>query len=85
MEKTIDADMKDYVENTLRPLLRGDGGELEYVSFDGKTVEVILRGECSKCRVADRCLRWCEEKTLADTGRQTTFAALRRKPYFWDK
>ena len=45
MEKTIGADMEDYVENTLRPLLRGDGGDREYVSYDGKTVEVTLRGE----------------------------------------
>ncbi len=84
MEKTIDADMKDYVKNTLRPLLRGDGGELEYVSFDGKTVEVILRGEGSKCRVADRCLQWCGEKLFSDTGVKAVFATRRQKPFFWD-
>lgn len=77
--------MKEYVENTLRPLLRGDGGELVFDVFDGEKVWVTLRGECSKCHIADRCLRWCEEKTLADTGRQVAFAALRQKPYFWDK
>ncbi len=77
--------MKDYVENTLRPLLRGDGGEMEFVRFDGATVSVTLRAECSKCLITDRCLRWCEEKTLADTGRRVVFSARRQKPFFWDK
>lgn len=77
--------MKEYVETTLRPLLRGDGGEMEFVSFDGATAFVTLRAECSKCQIADRCLRWCEEKTLADTGRRVVFAAQRKKPFFWDK
>lgn len=76
--------MERYVNEVLRPLLRGDGGEIEFVSFDGETVSVVLRGECSKCNVADRCLDWCAEKTLRDTGRRVVFSATRRKPYFWD-
>ena len=32
--------MRDYVENTLRPLLRGDGGELVFDDFDGDTVNI---------------------------------------------
>ena len=77
--------MERYVNDVLRPLLQGDGGEMEYLGFDGGTVSVVLRGECAKCHVADRCLRWCEEKTLADTGRAVSFQAKRQKPFFWDK
>ena len=77
--------MQAYINDVLRPLIQGDGGEMEFVSFDGETADVLLRGECSKCHIADRCLRWCEEKTLADTGRQVTFRAQRQKPFFWDR
>ena len=76
--------MRDYVENTLRPLLRGDGGELVFDDFDGDTVSVTLRGECSKCHIADRCLQWCGEKLFSDTGVKAVFAARRQKPFFWD-
>ena len=73
--------MRDYVEHTLRPLLRGDGGELVFDDYDGATVAVTLRGECSKCHIADRCLQWCGEKLLADTGVTAVFAARRQKPF----
>ncbi|MBQ3888224.1 MAG: NifU family protein, partial [Clostridia bacterium] len=56
--------MEDYINTVLRPLLQGDGGELEVDRIEGDTVYVTLRGECSKCDVADRCLEWCEQKVL---------------------
>ena len=77
--------MENYVNSVLRPLLQGDGGEMEFRSFDGETVSVVLRGECSRCPVADRCLRWLEEKTLADRGVRVRFSAVMQKPYFFDK
>ena len=76
--------MRDYVDAVLRPLLQGDGGEMEFLDYDGNTVHVLLRGECSKCNIAERCLRWCEEKTKADTGKNVRFSAERKKPFFWD-
>ena len=77
--------MEHYVNTVLRPLLRGDGGELVFQSFDGETVSVVLRGECARCPIAERCLRWLEEKTLADRGERVRFAATMKKPYFFDR
>ena len=77
--------MEEYINTVLRPLLQGDGGELEIDRVEGDTVFVTLRGECSKCDVADRCLKWCEQKILTDRGERVTFVATRKKPYFWEK
>lgn len=77
--------MEEYLNTVLRPLLQGDGGEIEYVNFDGETLCVRLRGECSKCGIADRCIKWCGEKILRDTGKKVAVVYERKKPFFWDK
>ena len=77
--------MEEYVNTVLRPLLQGDGGEMEFIGFSGDTLSVLLRGECSFCGKAEACLRWCEEKILKDTGRAVRIAAQKRRPWFRDK
>ena len=77
--------MEAYVNGVLRPLVRGDGGEMEFLSFNGETLRVVLRGECSFCAQAERCLQWCEEKILADRGERVRVSAERRRPYFRDR
>lgn len=77
--------METYVNTVLRPLLQGDGGEMEFVSFDGETLRVTLRGECSFCPMAERCLRWCEEKIEKDAGKTVHIAAEKRRPWFRDR
>ena len=41
--------MKEYIENVLAPKLQGDGGWVEFVSYENKKLTLIFRGECSKC------------------------------------
>ncbi len=77
--------MEAYVNNVLRPLLRGDGGEIEFISFNGSTLSVRLRGECSFCAKAEPCMDWCEEKILRDLGKTVKIAAEKKRPYFRDK
>lgn len=33
----------------IRPMLQGDGGDIEFVEMDGTAVKVRLRGACSGC------------------------------------
>ena len=40
--------MKEYIENVLAPKLQGDGGWVEFVSYENKKLTLIFRGECSK-------------------------------------
>ncbi len=77
--------MEEYVNAVLRPLLRGDGGEIEYLGREGNTVFVRLRGECSFCAKAELCLRWCEVKAEKDRGERVRFSAEKRRPYFRDQ
>ena len=77
--------MEAYVNTVLRPLLQGDGGEMEFVSFDGETLFVTLRGECSFCARAELCLTWCEQKIKDDTGVPVRISAQKKRPYFRDK
>ena len=77
--------MEEYVNTVLRPLLRGDGGEVEFLSFDGHTLRVRLRGECSFCAKAELCLDWCRQKIAADKGADVMIEAEKQRPYFRDR
>lgn len=37
------------VIDEIRPMLQGDGGDIEFVEMDGTTVKVRLRGACHGC------------------------------------
>lgn len=77
--------MKDYIENVIKPKLQGDGGWVEFVSLDGDELTLIFRGECSKCLILDRCVKWIESEIKRDLGEAVTVNAIRKKPFFWDK
>lgn len=38
--------------DTLRPMLQADGGDLEFVKMEGKTVFLKLVGHCGSCPYA---------------------------------
>lgn len=77
--------MKDYINEIIRPKLQGDGGEITFLSMEGDVVNVVLQGECSKCLILDRCIRWIEEQIEKDLGQRVTLNPIRKKPFFWDK
>lgn len=77
--------MRDYINGVLSPLLQGDGGYIEYIEENSGVVQVLARGECSKCAKLSLCLNWCEERIEKDLGRRVTLKATRKKPFFWDK
>lgn len=77
--------MREYIENTINPKIQGDGGWVEFSSFDGETLELVFRGECSKCLILERCVAWIESEIKKDQGETVKIEAVRKKPYFWDK
>lgn len=77
--------MKDYINNTLSPLLQGDGGYIEFISENNNEIQILARGECSKCHKLELCLKWCEEMIQRDKNREVKLTAVRKKPFFWDK
>lgn len=44
----VEARVKAVIEE-IRPMLQGDGGDIEFLSIEGTVVKVRLRGACSGC------------------------------------
>ena len=76
--------VENYINEYIRPRLQGDGGEITFVKQEGNEVTVLLQGECSKCLILDRCLKWIEERAEKDLGKKITVIGIRKKPYFQD-
>ncbi len=76
--------MKNYIDNIIRPKIQGDGGEILFDSFDGQVLTVIMKGECSKCLILDRCVNWIQSRIESDLNKKVTVTAVRKKPFFWD-
>ena len=60
--------MKEYIENVLAPKLQGDGGWVEFVSYENKKLTLIFRGECSKCLILNRCVDWIAQQIKEAKG-----------------
>lgn len=76
--------MKNYIENVIKPKIEGDGGEVEFDSFENGVLTLVFRGECSKCLILERCVKWIESEILRDSGETVRIRAIRKKPFFWD-
>ncbi|MBR5320755.1 MAG: NifU family protein [Clostridia bacterium] len=77
--------MKGYINTIIKPKLQGDGGEIDFVSYENGILTVLLQGECSKCLIVDRCLTWIESEVMRDMGESVKVVAQKKKPFFWDK
>ena len=77
--------MKNYINTVIKPKLQGDGGEIDFLSYENGILTVLLQGECSKCLIVDRCLRWIESEVMRDMGESVNVIAQKKKPFFWDK
>ena len=76
--------MKNYIEKTIAPKLQGDGGWVEFVSFDNSDLTLVFRGECSKCFILNRCTEWIEQEIKRDLKKNVKVVAIRKRPYFQD-
>ena len=52
--------------DVLRPMLQNDGGDLEFVKMEGKTVTVKLIGHCGTCPYAMLTLKQGIEAKLQE-------------------
>ena len=80
-----EAAMENYICNTIGPSIRGDGGWVEFVSYEDHCLTLIFRGECSKCAILNRCLDWIRQEILRDLKEEVTINPICRKPFFWDQ
>ena len=52
------------VINMLRPYINADGGDIEFVSMEGKNISVKLLGACAGCPMSQATLKNGVEKYL---------------------
>lgn len=76
--------MEKYIQEIIRPKIQGDGGEVEFSSLEGENLTLVFRGECSKCLILDRCVKWIEDEIKRDKNETVKITAVRKKPFFWD-
>ena len=76
--------MRDYIDGIIKPKLQGDGGEIDFVSYENGVLTVLLQGECSKCLILHRCTEWIEAEIKRDLKKNVKVNAIRKKPYFQD-
>ena len=76
--------MKEYIDKVLAPKLQGDGGWVEFVSFENGELTLLFRGECSKCLILHRCTDWIEQEIKRDMKKDVKINAIRKRPYFQD-
>lgn len=76
--------MEEYITTRIAPRIMGDGGWVEYKSFENNVLSLIFRGECSKCFVLNRCCSWIEAEIKKDLNLDVQIQAQIIKPFFWD-
>lgn len=54
------------VLNEVRPYLQAEGGDVEFVKLEGKTVHVRLKGACAGCPAAAMTLRYGIERKIKE-------------------
>ena len=67
MTEEIKKKVKDIIENTIRPGLKADGGNIELVEImDNGVVRVKLQGACATCPFSQMTMTLGVERTLKD-------------------
>lgn len=56
----------------IRPMLQGDGGDIEYVGLEGTVVKVRLQGACSGCPHAAMTLKQGVERHIRNEVPEVT-------------
>ena len=78
-------EMRVFIEESIRPRIQGDGGEIRFVSLSDGTLTVKLMGECAVCPVAEgRLSDWLAECIRKRFGTEVAIRTIMVKPYFKD-
>ena len=58
--------VRQIIETQIRPLLQRDGGDIEFVGIEDKTVKVRLQGACRGCPGSQMTLQMGVERLLKE-------------------
>lgn len=62
----IEKDIQQVIENDISPMLRMDGGGLDFVGYKKGVVQVRLSGACSCCPMSELTMKGMVEAILVD-------------------
>jgi Fe-S cluster biogenesis protein NfuA len=62
----MEAKVREILETRIRPLIQRDGGDIEFVDIQDKTVRVRLRGACAGCPASQMTLQHGVERLLKE-------------------
>ena len=58
----------EMILESIRPTLQADGGDVELVDVDGKTIYVNMSGACCGCQMAAMTLGGIQQRLMEDLG-----------------
>lgn len=58
--------VREILETQIRPMLQRDGGDIEFVGMENKTVKVRLQGACRGCPASQMTLQMGVERLLKE-------------------
>jgi Fe-S cluster biogenesis protein NfuA len=65
-ERKMEAKVREILDTRIRPMLQRDGGDIEFVGIENKTVQVRLRGACAGCPASQMTLQMGVERLLRE-------------------
>ncbi len=80
---TLGSDLARFVEESLRPKVRVDGGDITFAGSEGDAVIIDAHADCATCPATSECLRWWLEKELSKhAGKRVSVVIRKQVPYF---
>lgn len=64
IDEDIESRIQTVLDETVRPAIRRDGGDIQLVKVDGHRVIVRLTGHCAHCPMSQMTLKQFVETTL---------------------
>ena len=74
--------MRQFVEETIRPRIQFDGGDIRFVEYDGEQLVVSMEADCSRCPAVGRIKAWLEKQIVSSLDIQCTVVQKLKKPYW---
>lgn len=78
--------INNYIKESIRPRVQGDGGDLKLVEVKDNKIHILALNECSICPLTMNCYKdWLENHLNQHFKTDYQLEIELKKPYFWDK
>ncbi|ACL70251.1 NifU family protein [Halothermothrix orenii] len=79
----LEKKIEHYIEKSIRPRIRVDGGDIKYEGYKNETVIIGAYAGCATCVCCDdRLPRWLKSKLKKDLGIEVNINIKKHIPYY---